>query len=101
MFIRNRKLVKGRKMTMYKCKNCGLEFENKSSLLKCVKCGKSICEECGWTEFSNVVKDDSFKVCKKCANLDKLDNSDIKEVKVVLSMIDDANVLMKMKSRMR
>lgn len=85
---------------MYKCKNCGLEFENKSSLLKCVKCGKSICEECSWTEFSNVVKDDSFKVCLKCAGLDKL-NNDIKEVKKILSMMDDATALMGMKSRMR
>lgn len=32
---------------IYTCKNCKSKFEQKSELLKCVKCGKSICSECG------------------------------------------------------
>ena len=50
----------------YTCKNCGTTYNSKTLLYKCIKCNKSICEECACTIQSNVVIDDNLKICKEC-----------------------------------
>ena len=51
---------------IYRCKNCKSEHNFKSLVYKCEMCSKHICENCSWTEFSNVVVNDGIKVCKEC-----------------------------------
>lgn len=53
---------------IYRCKSCKSEHNFKSLVYKCQKCGKSICENCSWNEFSNTVYNDSIKVCENCYN---------------------------------
>lgn len=53
----------------YTCKNCKSKFNNRTELIKCIKCGKSICTECGIKNFSNVYYNDSYYICKECSNL--------------------------------
>lgn len=53
----------------YTCKNCKSVFNIKVELLKCIKCDKSICSECGIKQFSNVYNSDSYYVCEECYNL--------------------------------
>lgn len=53
---------------IYTCKKCKSIFNNKTELLKCIKCGKSICTECGIKCFSNIYYDDSYYICNDCFN---------------------------------